>query len=179
MKSNNILDTIDEGIDVGPNLKASVIEDNTIMTVIRPGSLDVTGTGIELNCNKVSSGHVKSNTLVDSLYGYGDAPAGFTGSNTYVGVVTQVSTCASDAPLNKASAAARLKLLGQSLGAMTGDPVFLRPGSFGEARRPAVPDSGHNKSIQFRHRLYEGLVGICMGAHPQKPAPDSHFPKPR
>jgi hypothetical protein len=116
VKSNKILDTIDEGIDVGPNLKASVIEDNTIMTVIQPGSLDVTGTGIELNCNKVSSGHVKSNTLVDSLYGYGDAPAGFTGSNTYVGVVIQVSTCASDAPLNKASAAARLKLLGQSRG---------------------------------------------------------------
>jgi hypothetical protein len=115
VKSNKIFNTIDYGIGVGPSLKASVIEGNTIMTVIQPGSLDVTGTGIELNCNKVSSGHVNSNTLMDSLYGYGDAPAGFTGSNTYVGVVTQVTTCANDAPSKKASPAARL-LLGQSRG---------------------------------------------------------------
>jgi hypothetical protein len=90
-----------------------VIEDNTIMTVLQPGSLDITGTGIELNCIKVSSGHVKSNTLMDSLYGYGDAPPGFTGTNTYAGVVTPVQTCASDVPSQKASLAARLKVLSQ------------------------------------------------------------------
>jgi len=115
VKSNKIFNTIDDGIYVGSelSLKTSVIEDNTIMTVIQPGSLDVTGTGIELSCDKVASGHVKSNTLMDSLYGYADAPAGFTGSNTYAGVVTPVTTCANNAPSEKASLAARVKSLGQ------------------------------------------------------------------
>jgi hypothetical protein len=114
VKSNKIFNTIDGGIYVGSaSLKASLIEDNTIMTVIQPGSLDVTGTGIELNCVNVTSGHVNSNTLMDSLYGYGDAPPGFTGSNTYAGVVTPVQTCANDAPSQKASLATRLKLLSQ------------------------------------------------------------------
>jgi len=115
VKSNKISNTIDDGIFVGAelSLKTSVIEDNTIMTVIQPGWLDVTGTGIELSCDKVASGHVKSNTLMDSLYGYGDAPPGFTGTNTYAGVVTPVQTCASDVPSQKASLAARLKVLSQ------------------------------------------------------------------
>lgn len=46
VKSNKIFNTIYYGIDVGPSLKASVIQGNTIMTVIQPGSLDVTGTGM-------------------------------------------------------------------------------------------------------------------------------------
>ena len=116
VKSNKIFNTIGDGIYVGLglSLKASVIEDNTIMTVIQPGSLDVTGRGIELNCAKVSPGHVKSNTVMDSLYGYGDVPTGFTGSGTYAGVVTPVTPCDNNAPSEKASLAARLKLLSQS-----------------------------------------------------------------
>jgi hypothetical protein len=49
---------------------------------------------------------------MDSYYGYGDAPAGFSGSNTYVGINYEVSTCASDGP-SKASARYREKVLGK------------------------------------------------------------------
>jgi parallel beta-helix repeat protein len=115
--SNNIYGTIQDGIDVSPStLKVSKVENNKIKTVNQPGSLDVTGTGIELNCNNISSSLVNSNTLMDANYGYGDAPAGFSGSNTYVGVVSEIATCANDAASRKGSAAARLKLLGQSRG---------------------------------------------------------------
>lgn len=51
---------------------------------------------------------------MDSYYGYGDAPAGFGGSNTYLGVISDVATCASGAVSKKASAATPLKLRGQS-----------------------------------------------------------------
>jgi hypothetical protein len=116
VKSNSIFNTIDYGIYVATSIKASEVESNTIRTVNQPGSLDVTGTGIDLGCNSVSSSKVNSNTLMDLNYGYGDAPAGFGGSNTYVGVVSDVATCTSDNVSKKASAAARLKLLGQSRG---------------------------------------------------------------
>jgi parallel beta-helix repeat protein len=98
LKSNKIFNTTKYGIDVGSNLEASVIEGNTVMSVDQPGSLDVTGTGIELNCAKVRSGHVSSNTIMDALDGYGDVPTGFTGSGTYAGVVTPVTICANNAP---------------------------------------------------------------------------------
>jgi hypothetical protein len=90
VKSNNIYGTLVGGIDVQvTSLKDSVVENNTIKTVMPAGA----GTGIELNCNNISSSQVKSNTIMDSYYGYGDAPAGFSGSNTYVGVVSDVATC--------------------------------------------------------------------------------------
>jgi hypothetical protein len=49
------------------------------------------------------------NTLMDSNYGYGDAPAGFAGSNTYLGVLSKIdlTSCASG-NVAKSSAAARL-----------------------------------------------------------------------
>jgi parallel beta-helix repeat protein len=118
--SNNIYGTIQDGIDVQvPSLKASVVENNTIKTVNQPGSTVTTGTGIELNCNNISSSKVNSNTIMDASLGYGDAPAGFAGSNTYLGLYTEVgtSTCTSDSVSSKARSAARLKLLlGQSRG---------------------------------------------------------------
>jgi parallel beta-helix repeat protein len=107
--SNNIYATSSVGIDVeATHLQASKVEDNTIKTVGLGGA---TGTGIELGCN-IGSSRMHSNTLMDSYYGYGDAPAGFSGSNTYVGINYEVSTCASDGP-SKASARYREKVLGK------------------------------------------------------------------
>jgi parallel beta-helix repeat protein len=112
--SNNILGTIQEGIDVSAStLNVSKIESNTITTVKSPGEIDSTGTGIELNCNDISSSQVNSNVLMDLYYGYGDAPAGFSGSNTYLSVPSEVSTCTSGSVRSQARAAARLKLLQQ------------------------------------------------------------------
>jgi hypothetical protein len=55
---------------------------------------------------------------MDSFDGYGDAPAGFTGSNTYVGLFFDVDngTCAGGSVSGKAKAVARPKLLGQLRG---------------------------------------------------------------
>jgi parallel beta-helix repeat protein len=112
--SNNIYGTYVNGIDVlAPSLSASVVESNTIRTVDPPGS---SGTGIELNCNKISSSKVHSNTILDAYVGYDGTPAGFAGSNTYLGVALDVNSCASNSVSSKASAAARLKLLGQTHG---------------------------------------------------------------
>jgi hypothetical protein len=114
--SNNIYGAIQDGIFVSSELKASVVTNNTIRSVNSPGSFDSTGTGVYLNCNNVSSSNVHSNTLMDSLYGFGSAPAGFGGSNnTYSGVATEVETCTSNSP-NKVGAASPLKLLGQLRG---------------------------------------------------------------
>jgi len=113
VKSNMVFNTTDYGIVVGSDLEAPVIEGNTVMSVDQPGSLDVTGTAIELDCAKVRSGHVRSNTMMDSLYGYGDVPSGFTGSGTYGGVITPVTTCTNNAPASTASFAARLKARAQ------------------------------------------------------------------
>jgi hypothetical protein len=113
--SNNILDSAADGIEVdlptGITLHTSVLENNTIKTVASGA-----GPGIELSCSQVSSSQVHSNTIMDAYSGYGDAPAGFSSSNTYLGVVTGVSPCSSDDVSRKASAAPRLKLLGQSRG---------------------------------------------------------------
>jgi hypothetical protein len=89
VKSNNIYGTILEGIDIAANnLSVSEVQSNTIKTVTNPNQGG--GTGIELNCHNISSGLVHSNTIMDSFYGYGDAPSAFSGSNTYFGVFTQV-----------------------------------------------------------------------------------------
>jgi len=104
--SNNIYGTKVNGIDIQtPSLQATVVESNTIRTVNPPGS---SGTGIELNCNNISSSKVHSNTIVDAWEGYGDAPAGFGGSNTYLGVALDVVSCSTNGAASKrASAAAR------------------------------------------------------------------------
>jgi hypothetical protein len=39
---------------------------------------------------------------MDANYGYGDAPAGFAGSNTYLGVLFKVGTCADESVAQKA-----------------------------------------------------------------------------
>jgi len=107
VKSNNIYGTVFAGIDVdAASLKVSAVENNTIKTVTNPNLGG--GTGIELNCHNISSNQVHSNTLMDSNYGYGDAPAGFAGSNTYLGVLAKVdlTSCASG-NVSKSSAAAR------------------------------------------------------------------------
>jgi len=91
VKSNNIYGTQVNGIDVlATSLEASVVESNTIGTVNPPGS---SGTGIELNCNNISSSNVFSNTILDAYVGYDGAPAGFAGSNTYLGVALDVNSC--------------------------------------------------------------------------------------
>jgi hypothetical protein len=111
--SNNIYGTLIAGMDVqAASLHASVVEGNTIRTVAPGGA----GTGIELNCNNISSSRVHSNTIMDLYYGYADTPAGFSGSDTYVGVVSEVTACVNNGPSNKVNAAARSKLLGQPRG---------------------------------------------------------------
>jgi hypothetical protein len=106
--SNNIYGTGFAGIDVeAASLKASVVENNTIKTAGAGNFI-----GIDLECNSVSSSKVNSNTIMDSFYGYGNAPAGFGGSNTYIDDYTNVNTCDTGAVSKKASA--RLKLWGQS-----------------------------------------------------------------
>ena len=115
VKSNNIYGTVYAAIDVdAASLKVSAVENNTIKTVTNPSQGG--GTGVELNCHKISSSQVHSNTFMDSNYGYGDAPAGFAGSNTYLGVLDKIdlTSCTSSSVSSKSSAAARLRLLPQS-----------------------------------------------------------------
>jgi hypothetical protein len=78
-----------------------------------PASTDSDGIGIELHCNNISSSRVNSNPIMDSFDGYGDAPAGFTGSNTYVGLFFDVDngSCTGGSVSGKVNAAARPKLL--------------------------------------------------------------------
>jgi len=105
VKSNNIYGTIFAGIDVDvASLKVSAVENNTIKTVTNPNLGG--GTGIELNCHNISSNQVHSNTLMDSNYGYGDAPAEFAGSNTYLGVLSKIDlTSCPGGNVSKSSAA--------------------------------------------------------------------------
>ena len=111
--SNNVYGAALDGIDVVANsLKASVVENNTISSTNMAYVYDISdssGTGIELNCNKISSNQVHSNTVIASYYGYGDAPSGFGGSNTYAGVVSAVGACITNSATNEAVAAARQK----------------------------------------------------------------------
>jgi hypothetical protein len=114
--SNHIYGAMTYGIDVGPtSLKKSTVENNTVRTVKSPASTDSDGIGIELNCNKISSSRVNSNTIMDAFDGYGDAPVGFAGSNSYVGLFVNVDngTCASGNVSRKANAVPRPKLPGQ------------------------------------------------------------------
>ena len=111
--SNNIYDTTQVGIDVGAGtLKVSKVEHNIIKSV-NAGSEGETG--INLHCGNTSSTLVNSNTFMDMDYGYGDAPAGFAGTDTYLSVLFKVGTCTGGSVPSKASAAARLSLPGQSL----------------------------------------------------------------
>jgi len=110
--SNNIYDTVQEGIDVGAgSLKVSKIEHNLIKSV---NSGTEGETGIDLKCGNTSSTLVNSNTFMDMDYGYADAPAGFAGSDTYLSVLFKIGTCSSGSVPSKAGAVARLKALGQS-----------------------------------------------------------------
>jgi parallel beta-helix repeat protein len=111
--SNNVYGATEYGIAVSATLKKSIVEKNIIRNVQSASSSDSDGTGIELGCNNISSSQVNSNTIIDAFAGYGDAPAGFAGSNTYVGLFSDIATCASDSVSRKASPAPRLKLLGQ------------------------------------------------------------------
>jgi len=117
--SNKIYSAITDGIDVSaPTLTKSIVENNTIRTVKSASSDDSDGIGINLRCNNISSSRVNSNTIMDAFDGYGNAPAGFTGGNTYVGLFFDVDngTCAGASVAGKAGAAAHLKLPGQSRG---------------------------------------------------------------
>jgi parallel beta-helix repeat protein len=115
--SNNIYGAIAYGIDLSATaLKKSIVEKNTIRNVQSASSSDSNGIAIDLGCKNTSSSQVNSNTIIDAFDGYGDAPAGFGGTNTYVGVFFDVDngSCAGASVNGKANA--RLKLLGQSRG---------------------------------------------------------------
>ena len=52
--------------------------------------------------------------MMDAWFGYADAPAGYAGSNTYMGLYTAVGTCSSKPNVrSQANAALREKLLRQ------------------------------------------------------------------
>lgn len=90
--SNNIYDTVKYGISLGPAaLSVSKIQSNNIKTVTSFGTGG--GTGIELECEPVDPGLVTSNTIMDADYGYGDVPAGFAASGTYLGVLFEIGKC--------------------------------------------------------------------------------------
>jgi len=89
LKSNKMYGTILTGITIeAPSLSVSVVQGNTIRSVMNPNQGG--GTGIDLGCHNISSSLVHSNTFMDSIYGYGNAPAGFSGSNTFSGVFTEI-----------------------------------------------------------------------------------------
>ena len=117
--SNKIYGAMAYGIDISATaLTKSIVENNTIRTVKSASSDDSDGIGINLQCNKISSSQVSSNTIMDAFDGYGNAPAGFTGSNTFVGLFSDVDngTCTGANVSGKAGVAARLKLAGRSPG---------------------------------------------------------------
>jgi parallel beta-helix repeat protein len=89
VKSNKMYGTILTGITIeAPSLSISAVQSNTVKTVTNPNQGG--GTGIDLGCHDISSSQVHSNTIMDSNYGYGNAPAGFSGSNTYFGVFSEI-----------------------------------------------------------------------------------------
>jgi parallel beta-helix repeat protein len=89
VKSNKMYGTILTGITIeAPSLSVSAVQGNTIRSVMNPNQGG--GTGIDLGCHNISSSLVHSNTFMDSIYGYGNAPAGFSGSNTFSGVFTEI-----------------------------------------------------------------------------------------
>jgi Periplasmic copper-binding protein (NosD) len=111
VKSNNIFESTSYGMYVERDIQTSQVQDNIIRTVAPGGG----GIGISLGCDlKISPGKINLNTIMDSDTGYGYAPAGFAGSNTYAGVYTPIATCTSESASARGSAPARLKLLGRS-----------------------------------------------------------------
>jgi len=117
--SNKIYGATEYGIDLSAlSLTKSIVENNTIRTVKSASSDDSDGIGINLRCNKIRSSQVNSNTIMDAFDGYGNAPAGFAGSNTFVGLFSNVDngTCAGPNVSGKPGVAARLKLAGRSRG---------------------------------------------------------------
>jgi parallel beta-helix repeat protein len=115
VKSNKIYGTILAGIRIdAPSLNVSAVQSNTIKTVTNPNQGG--GTGIQLNCHNISPSQVHSNTFMDSNYGYGDAPAGFSGSNTYFGVFSEIdlTSCANGSISSESSAAVLPRSLTES-----------------------------------------------------------------
>jgi hypothetical protein len=110
VKSNNIVEPTYYGMYVETNVQTSLIQENIIRTVDPGGA----GIGISLGCElKISPGKINLNTIMDSATGYGYAPAGFAGSNTYASVDTPIATCTSESTSVRGSAPAHLKLLGR------------------------------------------------------------------
>jgi len=115
VKSNKIYGTILAGISIdAPSLSVSAVQSNTIKTVTNPNQGG--GTGIQLNCHNISSSQVHSNNFMDSSYGYGNAPAGFSGSNTYFGVISEIdlASCTNGSTSSEASAAVLPRWLTES-----------------------------------------------------------------
>ncbi len=115
VKSNKIYGTILAGISIeAPSLSVSAVQSNTIKTVTYPNQGG--GTGIDLGCHNISSSQVHANTIMDSNYGYGNAPAGFSGSNTYFGVFSEIdlTSCANASVSHESSAAVLPRWLKES-----------------------------------------------------------------
>jgi hypothetical protein len=115
VKSNNIYETLLAGINIeAPSLSVSAVQSNTIKTVTNPNQGE--GTGIDLSCHNVSSSQVHSNTFMDSSYGYGNAAPGFSGSNTYFGVFSEIdlTSCANGRFSGESRAAALPRSLRKS-----------------------------------------------------------------
>jgi len=102
VKSNQIYDTsVGIYLNASGGLKVSEVQGNTITHGVGVNM------GINLNCNSAGSpNRVHSNKLIDVLVGYGLAPAGFGGSNTYVSVEEDIDLQSCNSPLLKSSAAA-------------------------------------------------------------------------
>jgi len=96
VKSNKIYGTVLYGIGIEAPLSVSAVQSNMIRTVTNPNQGG--GTGIQLNCHGINTGLVQSNTLMDANFGYGSAPALFSGTNSYFGVFTEIdrTTCTND-----------------------------------------------------------------------------------
>jgi hypothetical protein len=69
--SNNVYGATEYGIVVSATLKKSIVEKNTIRNVQSASSSDSDGTGIELDCNNISSSQVNSNTIQTRLLDMG------------------------------------------------------------------------------------------------------------
>jgi hypothetical protein len=108
VKSNNIDGTVVAGINIGaPSLKVSAVENNTIKNVTNPNQGG--GIGINLNCQNISSNQVHTNTIIDALFGYGEAPAGFAGSNTYFDVSSRIDLTSCERNVSSNSSATALQ----------------------------------------------------------------------
>jgi len=85
-----------DGLVLETDVNASQITGNIFTTV---------QTGIAFDCHTVGSPNtVHSNTFVDLNTGYENAPKSFSGSNTYIGVTTEILACTTPSAMHGSAA---------------------------------------------------------------------------